>query len=71
MWSKLLVLCTILLHLFQYSESYFVVVDAHSEECFFDRVDAGTKMGESIDCMLLTDQNRSKSCLSANARCYV
>lgn len=49
MWTKLLVLCTILLQLFEYSESYFVVVDAHSEECFFDRVEAGTKMGESID----------------------
>lgn len=44
MWSKL-VFCTILLQLFKYSESYFVVVDAHSEECFFDRVEAGTKMG--------------------------
>jgi len=39
------VFCTILLQLFKYSESYFVVVDAHSEECFFDRVEAGTKMG--------------------------
>ncbi|KAJ6638620.1 Transmembrane emp24 domain-containing protein 2 [Pseudolycoriella hygida] len=45
MWSKLLVLCTILLQVLKNCESYFVVVDAHSEECFFDRVEAGTKMG--------------------------
>lgn len=51
MWSKVLVICTLLLQLFKYSESYFVVVDAHSEECFFDRVEAGTKMGESTDCL--------------------
>lgn len=34
-----------LVELFKYSESYFITVDAHSEECFFDRVEAGTKMG--------------------------
>ncbi|XP_059613364.1 transmembrane emp24 domain-containing protein 2 [Phlebotomus argentipes] len=27
------------------ANAYFVTVDAHSEECFFDRVEAGTKMG--------------------------
>jgi len=27
------------------SHGYFVTVDAHSEECFFDKVKAGTKMG--------------------------
>jgi len=27
------------------STSYFVTVDAHAEECFFDKVKQGTKMG--------------------------
>lgn len=26
-------------------DSYFVTVDAHAEECFFDKVKSGTKMG--------------------------
>merc|ERR1712110_1344506 len=26
-------------------DAYFVTVDAHAEECFFDRVKKGTKMG--------------------------
>ena len=25
--------------------SYFITVDAHAEECFFDKVKSGTKMG--------------------------
>lgn len=33
-------------------QAYFVTVDAHSEECFFDKAEAGTKMGEY--CNLLT-----------------
>uniref|UniRef100_A0A0A9X8W7 Transmembrane emp24 domain-containing protein n=1 Tax=Lygus hesperus TaxID=30085 RepID=A0A0A9X8W7_LYGHE len=28
-----------------HSNCYFITVDAHSEECFFDRVEQGTKMG--------------------------
>lgn len=27
------------------SMAYFITVDAHAEECFFDNVEAGTKMG--------------------------
>ena len=27
------------------SLGYFITVDAHAEECFFDKVPAGTKMG--------------------------
>ncbi|XP_059478788.1 transmembrane emp24 domain-containing protein 2 [Neocloeon triangulifer] len=27
------------------AEAYFITVDAHNEECFFDKVEAGTKMG--------------------------
>jgi len=27
------------------SEAYFITVDAHAEECFFDKVKTGTKMG--------------------------
>ena len=27
------------------TEAYFITVDAHAEECFFDKVKTGTKMG--------------------------
>lgn len=30
-----------------FSVSYFITVDAHAEECFFDKVETGTKMGKS------------------------
>ncbi|XP_022906153.1 transmembrane emp24 domain-containing protein 2-like [Onthophagus taurus] len=29
--------------------SYFITVDAHAEECFFDRVEAGTKMSLTFE----------------------
>lgn len=29
----------------QFCHGYFVTVDAHAEECFFDKVDMGTKLG--------------------------
>lgn len=28
--------------------AYFITVDAHAEECFFDKVETGTKMGKFI-----------------------
>jgi len=39
------VLCLLLLVGVPAGHAYFVTVDAHSEECFFDNVKAGTKMG--------------------------
>lgn len=41
---KLLFLAVCLL-LVQKSTQFFVTIDAHSEECFFDRAVAGTKLG--------------------------
>ncbi|CAG0900846.1 unnamed protein product [Darwinula stevensoni] len=29
----------------EWSSAYFVTVDAHAEECFYDKVNSGTKMG--------------------------
>lgn len=26
--------------------AYFITVDAHAEECFFDKVETGTKLGK-------------------------
>jgi len=34
---------------FRYASPYFITVDAHSEECFFDKVDLGTKMGLTFE----------------------
>ena len=34
-----------ILALIQTRSSYFIIVDAHDEECFYDRVKSGTKMG--------------------------
>lgn len=35
--------------LFQHVDSYFITVDAHAEECFFDKVTTGTKMGLTFE----------------------
>lgn len=32
-----------------YANAYFITVDAHAEECFFERVEYGTKMGLSFE----------------------
>ena len=32
----------------QCTSAYFVNIDAHAEECFFERVTAGTKLGKLI-----------------------
>jgi len=45
MGNNNLFIVLLIIGLLKYSESYFVTVDAHSEECFFDKVEAGTKMG--------------------------
>lgn len=42
--SSFLILCLCLLVFTQKSLAYFVTVDAHAEECFFDKVKQGTKM---------------------------
>merc|ERR1719166_848421 len=43
--SSVLIICFTILVLTQKSLAYFVTVDAHAEECFFDKVKTGTKMG--------------------------
>ena len=46
--SKNLSIMFYLLFLFftflKFTSGYYITVDAHSEECFFDRVKSGTKM---------------------------
>lgn len=44
-----LILIFNLLLLTTYTEAYFLVIDAHSEECFFDRVTSGAKMGLTFE----------------------
>jgi len=34
-----------LFSVFQQGLSYFLTVDAHAEECFFDKVEVGSKLG--------------------------
>lgn len=34
------------LSLFVSVQSYFITIDAHDEECFFEKVTAGNKLGE-------------------------
>ena len=38
-------LVLILAQLAAMARAYFITVDAHAEECFFDKVKSGTKMG--------------------------
>lgn len=35
----------VLLQLLRGSEAFIVTVDAHNEECFFEKVEGGTKFG--------------------------
>merc|ERR1711971_1501455 len=42
--SSVLIICLTILVFTQKSLAYFVTVDAHAEECFFDKVKQGTKM---------------------------
>ena len=30
-------------------DAYFLVIDAHAEECFFDKVSTGTKLGLTFE----------------------
>ncbi|KAK9718228.1 emp24/gp25L/p24 family/GOLD [Popillia japonica] len=48
MYGHLLIV-SLVLSLIQSSLSYFITVDAHAEECFFDRVEAGTKMALTFE----------------------
>ncbi|XP_076686959.1 transmembrane emp24 domain-containing protein 2 [Andrena cerasifolii] len=44
-----LVSCLFLITLSTNASCYFITVDAHAEECFFDRVEMGTKMGLTFE----------------------
>ncbi|XP_055687123.1 transmembrane emp24 domain-containing protein 2 [Lutzomyia longipalpis] len=43
--NYLIVACIVICIASAPANGYFITVDAHSEECFFDRAEAGTKMG--------------------------
>ncbi|CAG0884640.1 unnamed protein product [Cyprideis torosa] len=43
--SHLLLGLSIVVQLLQQSMAFFITIDAHAEECFFDKVAKGTKMG--------------------------
>ncbi|KAL3272207.1 hypothetical protein HHI36_022690 [Cryptolaemus montrouzieri] len=49
MLLKIGCVCLMILSLSRPIYSYFVTVDAHAEECFFDKVEAGTKMGLTFE----------------------
>jgi p24 family protein beta-1 len=34
---------------FNYLNAYFLTIDAHSEECFFDKVKSGTRLGLTFE----------------------
>ena len=42
---QLNILVLVLVQLASMARAYFITVDAHAEECFFDKVKSGTKMG--------------------------
>lgn len=44
--DKLVHLIVGLVLIINHSAAYYITVDAHAEECFFDKVEAGTKMGK-------------------------
>jgi len=46
---QIVVLLLSLIYLVTPSFAYFITVDAHAEECFFDKVEAGTKMSLTFE----------------------
>ncbi|XP_076236680.1 transmembrane emp24 domain-containing protein 2 [Calliopsis andreniformis] len=46
---KQLIWCLFFITLSTNAYCYFITVDAHAEECFFDRVDVNTKMGLTFE----------------------
>ncbi|XP_029043136.1 transmembrane emp24 domain-containing protein-like [Osmia bicornis bicornis] len=44
-----LISCLLLIFLSSNANCYFITVDAHAEECFFETVEAGTKMGLTFE----------------------
>lgn len=49
MLLKIGCICLLVFYFTTQSSAYFVTVDAHAEECFFDKVEEGTKMGKKIN----------------------
>nr|CAG4641190.1 EOG090X0D99 [Eulimnadia texana] len=49
MLPKLIFHLCFILHVISYAAAYFVTIDAHAEECFFDKVAAGTKMSLTFE----------------------
>lgn len=43
-WNSLLLISFITIISLKYTTSYYVVVDAHSDECFFEKLTSGTKL---------------------------
>ncbi|CAH2093855.1 unnamed protein product [Euphydryas editha] len=48
-YKLLWLISTILTIFLSYTNCYTITVDAHAEECFFENVEAGTKMGLSFE----------------------
>lgn len=46
-----------LFSVFHQGFSYFLTVDAHAEECFFDKVEVGSKLGMLFKFLLTTCNN--------------
>lgn len=49
MYQVTVIKCLFIIALLPFIKCYFVNVDAHAEECFFDKVTAGTKMGLTFE----------------------
>lgn len=50
MWSSVFIpIFVFMLQLLQPIRAYYLTIDAHAEECFFDRVTTGTKMGLTFE----------------------
>lgn len=48
-WTSLWLAALVLVSSLSTTSSYTITVDAHAEECFFENVEVGTKMGKSYD----------------------
>ena len=50
MYSSICIIFTLIIaSIFKPLNAYYLTIDAHAEECFFDRVTKGTKMGLAFE----------------------
>lgn len=51
LYRSLLIYSVVIITLLNRTNGYTITVDAHAEECFYENVEADTKMGKLVFCI--------------------